>query len=121
MSLTIDVTREERKAIEMTKLAATTENNSWTFNVKFSADQLTDMADDFKKKLDTRHYKNLAALSPDLCEKVYSKMTARPGKLVDFDVDGLKELPDAVVGFSAELIKQMELDTYKPSQQTLEE
>lgn len=121
MSIQVNVTREETSAYFTQVLEALTNNKHWKFTAKFTENQMEELEEAVKKGLDSRKYKDAGAALTYIEEQVFGKIKVRPGKVVQFSLDGLEEMPEVISSFAQTLWQLTELEKYQPSQQVLTE
>jgi len=121
MSIEVDMTREETQSYHSQVFKANSPDKVWYFSVRFSENQLEEIETYIKDKLDTREYKDITRCYPYLDARIYTKMKIEPSKIVSFDPEGLKLLPEVIKAFRDKVGEIMGLATHKPKQKILTE
>lgn len=117
----VDLTREEVTSYHRQVLKAATDDKKWYFTVGFSEQQIGEIEEYCKDKLDTREFKEVTKAYPYIEHRIWTKMKIAPSKTGVFDPTSLILLPDVIEAFRGKLCDIMGLAGYKPKQKTLTE
>lgn len=121
MEIQVNLEREEVTSYFRQVMKTTTEDKTWHFIVGFSENQLEEMEDHLKKKLDTREFKDARATYPFIEKSIWHKLKMKPNEAINFDPVSLEQIPKVITAFREKVCDLIGIATYKPKQQTMDE